>query len=265
MAKPVIARYPWSPVSPDNRFTDEGLNTRTDLPSEQVETRSRVAARSSRPPKRRAFWALGGLAVLVAAVIAAVLILTGNGSVIPFNPLTPKRAAFTFKLDKVRSTALSRKHSTKIPPEVAASVQQTLSDVYGGLFLDPKAWSTGPPGDTFSNDFTGKAGAEAQKEAATLGLGQLTGQVTDLKVESSSLDVRVLLDTHSHPTAAIGEVKFVAAATLKNGQIVDITNTASYLMEQSGGKWLVAGYPKTRSKVKAASVSPAPSGSGGSS
>ena len=113
MAKPVIARYPWSPVSPDNRSTDEGLNTRTDLPSEQVETRSRVTARSSRPPKRRAFWALGGLAVLVAGVIMAVLVLTGNGSVIPGNPFVPKRAAFTFTLGKVRSTSFGRKHSKR--------------------------------------------------------------------------------------------------------------------------------------------------------
>ena len=121
--------------------------------------------------------------------------------------------------------------------------------MYGGLFLDPKAWSSGPPGGTFSDDFTGKAATEAQKDSASLGLGQLTGQVTDLKVESSSLDVRVLLDPHSHPTAAMGEVHFVALATLKSGQTVEITNSATYLMEQSGGKWLVAGYPRARSKV----------------
>jgi hypothetical protein len=266
LAKPVIARYPWSPVSPDNRSTDKGLDTRTDLPSEQVATRSRAATRSSRPPKRRAFWALGGLAVLIVAVIAAVLILTGNSDVIPGSKIFgPKRAAFTFTLGKVRPTALGKKHSKKISPQVAASVQETLSDVYGGLFLDPKAWSSGAPDDTFSNDFTGKASTQAQADAASLGLGQLTGQVSNLKVESSSLDVNVLLDPHSHPTAAIGKVRFVAMATLKNGRTVEITNTGNYVMEQSGGKWLVAGYLKTRNKVAEATPSPSPSASGGSS
>jgi hypothetical protein len=205
--------------------------------------------------------------VLIVAVIAALLILTGNSDVIPgANKIFgPKRAAFTFTLGKVRPTALAKKHSKKIAPQVAASVQETLSDVYGGLFLDPKAWSSGAPDDTFSNDFTGKASTQAQADTASLGLGQLTGQVSNLKVESSSLDVNVLLDPHSHPTAAIGKVQFVAMATLKNGQTVEITNTGNYLMEQSDGKWLVAGYLKTRNKVAEATPSPSPSASGGAS
>jgi hypothetical protein len=190
------------------------------------------------------------------------LIVTGHDSAIPIIG-KPTRADFTFTMGGVSATSLGGKHSGAVAKQVAPEVQKTLSEMYGGLFLDPKAWSTAPPDDVWSH-FTGGAQEHAKSDGAALGLGNLTGTIDTLKVSSSSLQVHVLTDKSNKPVAAIAKVLFVADATTKSGQHIQITREAQYLLDQDNGTWLVSGYPKSLTSVDVIVPSAAPSGAAGS-
>ena len=147
--------------------------------------------------------------------------------------------------------------------EIAPQVQKTLSDLYGGLYLDPKAWSSGPPSDVYDH-FTDRAVEQAKSDEAALGLGDLTGTIDTLKVASSNLEVHVLSDHANTPVAAVAKVQFVATATTKDGKHLKITRDAEYLMENVDGTWLVSGYPKSLLSVEVVTPSAGPSGATGS-
>jgi len=208
--------------------------------------------------RRKPWWAIGIAVVLIGAVAVLAIVLSGNRRVLPF---VPKRAPFTFKLGNVSTVSLKKK--TPGVGQVPESVQTTLSEMYDGLFLDPHAWSTAPPSDVYDH-FTDASKATAQQNGTSLGLGSLTGTIKSLKVDSSNLDVQVLVDPNGHPTSAMGTVTFVATAQTRTGWTIRITRQAQYLMESVGGTWLVAGFPKTATTVDRIVMSPVPAGASGS-
>jgi len=210
--------------------------------------------------RRRPWWAIVIAVVLIAAIAVLALILSGNRQVLPFEP--PKRVPFTFKLGNTSTVSLKLKSPSV--GDVPLSVQKTLSDMYDGLFLDPHAWSTAPPSDVYDH-FTEAAKPAAQQDGTSLGLGSLTGTIKTLKVDSSNLDVRVLVDPAGHPTSAMGLVQFVATAQTKTGSTIRITRKAQYLLENVNGTWLVAGFPKTTTTVDRIVMSPVPTGGSGGS
>jgi hypothetical protein len=114
------------------------------------------------------------------------------------------------------------------------------------------------------NLFTDTAKPAAQQAGTSLGLGSLTGTIKTLKVDSSNLDVHVLIDAQGKPTAAIGDVQFVATAQTTKGWTIRITRNAQYLMEEVNGTWLVSGFPKTTTTVDRIVMSPVPAGGSGS-
>jgi hypothetical protein len=208
------------------------------------------------------WWVVALLVVLVGGGgIVAALVLTGHKSIIPL--LKPKRAAFTFHMGDVSTVSLGGKHADAVGQAVAEPVRTTLSDLYGGLFLDPKAWSTGPPSDVWAH-FTQRAVVQAKSDAATLGLGDLTGTIDTLKVASSNLEVHALSDRAKAAVAVMAKVLFVANATTKDGRHIQITREAQYLLENVGGTWLVSGYPQSLTSVATIAPSAAPSGSSSS-
>jgi hypothetical protein len=205
------------------------------------------------------------VAVLVVLVggggIVAALVLTGHKSLIPL--LKPTRAAFTFQMGSVSTTSLGGKHSDTVGNAAAEPERTTLSDLYGGLFLDPKAWSTGPPSDVWGH-FTERTAPQAKSDGASLGLGALTGTIDTLKVASSNLEVHALSDRAGAAIAVMARVEFVADATTKGGQHIQITREAQYLLEDVNGMWLVSGYPKSLTTVATIVPTAGPSGSSGS-
>lgn len=208
--------------------------------------------------RRKPWWAVGIAVVVIGAVGVLAIVLSGNRQVLPF---VPKRAPFTFTMGTSSAVSLKDKH-----PDVGtvpASVQTTLSSMYDGIFLDPHAWSTAPPSDVY-NLFTDTAKPAAQQAGTSLGLGSLTGTIKTLKVDSSNLDVHVLIDAQGKPTAAIGDVQFVATAQTTKGWTIRITRNAQYLMEEVNGTWLVSGFPKTTTTVDRIVMSPVPAGGSGS-
>jgi hypothetical protein len=218
--------------------------------------------RSNRQRSRRPWWIAAIVVVLIAAGVVVGLVVTGHDSLIPLVP-KPTRADFTFTMGDVSATSLGGKHSEPVAEQVAPQVQQTLSDLYGGLFLDPKAWSTAPPDDVWTH-FTGRAQEQAQTDGTALGLGDLTGTIDSLKVSSSSLEVHVLTDRSNNPVAAVAKVQFVADATTKAGAQIQITRDATYLLDRVDGKWLVSGYPQNLTSVDEVAPSAGPSGASGS-
>jgi hypothetical protein len=219
-------------------------------------------ARSSRQRSRRPWWIAVVVVLLVGAAVVVGLVVTGHDSAIPIIG-KPTRADFTFTMGDVSATALGGKHSQGVAEQVAPQVQTTLSDLYGGLFLDPKAWSTAPPDDVWDH-FTGRAQEQAQSDGAALGLGDLTGTIDTLKVSSSSLEVHVLTDRSNNPVAAVAKVQFVADATTKDGRHIQITRDAQYLLDHVDGTWLVSGYPQNLTSVDQIVPSGGPSGASGS-
>ena len=161
-------------------------------------------SRSNRQRSRRPWWIAAAVVLLVGAAVVVGLVATGHDTGIPFVP-KPTRADFTFTMGNVSATSLGGKHSGGVAQQVAPQVQKTLSDLYGGLFLDPKAWSTAPPDDVWTH-FTGPAREQAKTDGAALGLGDLTGTIDTLKVSSSSLEVHVLTDRSNDPVAAVAKV-----------------------------------------------------------
>lgn len=208
--------------------------------------------------RRRPWWAAGIAVVVLGALAVLAIVLTGNQQVLH---LGPTRAPFTFKLGNASTVSLRSKQGKvgTVPQEV----QTTLSAMYDGLFLDPHAWSTAPPSDVYDH-FTDAAKTAAQQDGTSLGLGSLTGTIKSLKVDSSNLDVRVLIDPSGHPTSAIGLVQFVATAQTRTGSTIRITRKAQYLMENVNGTWLVAGFPRTTTTVDRIVMSPVPAGGSGS-
>jgi hypothetical protein len=218
--------------------------------------------RSTRQRRRRPWWIGLAVVLLVGAAVIVGLVVTGHDSAIPIIG-KPTRADFTFTMGGVSATSLGGKHSQVVAKQVAPEVQQTLSDLYGGLFLDPKAWSTAPPDDVWTH-FTGPAQRQAKADGAALGLGNLTGRIDTLKVSSSSLQVHVLTDASNKPVAAIAKVTFVADATTKDGQHIQITRDAQYLLDPVDGMWQVSGYPRVLTSVDVIVPSAGPSGASGS-
>jgi len=198
---------------------------------------------------------------VVGAIAVIAIVLSGNRQVLPFVPA--KRAPFTFTMGT--SSAVSLKDKNPSLGTVPADVQTTLSAMYDGLFLDPHAWSTAPPSDVYDH-FTDTAKPAAQQAGTSLGLGTLTGTIKTLKVDSSRLDVHVLIDAQGKPMAAIGTVQFIATAQTKAGATLRITRNAQYLMENVNGTWLVSGFPRTTTSIDKIVLSPLPpSGSGSTS
>jgi hypothetical protein len=224
------------------------------------EAASITPSRATRERSRRPWWVAVVVVLLAGAAVIVGLVVTGHDSIIPFVP-KPTRADFTFTLGGVSATPLGGKHSKSVAKQVAPEVQQTLSDLYGGLFLDPKVWSTAPPDDVWDH-FTGPARRQAKADGAALGLGDLSGKIETLKVSSSSLQVHVLTDPSNNPVAAVAKVEFVADATTKDGQHVQITREAQYLLNEADGTWLISGYPLNRTSVDV--IQPSPSGASAS-
>src|SRR5690242_8253249 len=94
--------------------------------------------RSTRQRSRRPWWIAAGVVLLVGVGVIVGLIVTGHDSAIPIIG-KPTRADFTFTMGGVSATSLGGKHSGEVAKQVAPEVQKTLSEMYGGLFLDPKA------------------------------------------------------------------------------------------------------------------------------
>lgn len=189
---------------------------------------------------------------MVIAVVVAFVVVRGRGGggpgpILP-SPL-PSRAAFTFPTPSVSAVSMGDAKSNGAET-VAAKVQLTLSDYYDFAFLDPSSWTGTTPAEAWAQ-FSSGAVASAKQDEASLTLSAAGGKIADLKVSSSSMRIKILFDAHGKALEAIATVSFQAGGTMKDGSAVQVVSTGSYLLRESGGKWLITGFPHVTTTVDA--------------
>ena len=203
---------------------------------------------------RGALLATAAAAVVIAAVALLVLSRSHGGPRGGASPTAPT-VAFSFPAPAARGQLLGGASADALARPIANGVAQTLGRFYELAFFDAAAWSGPPPAAAWAA-FAPSAAGRARQDAAGLTLAGAGERIGTLRPASSSLAVRVLFDPKRRPIAVIATVSFVARGTLARGGSVEVTSRGSYLMEQVGGRWLIAGYPGVRTEV----VAPAPAG-----
>jgi hypothetical protein len=219
------------------------------------------------PPPTRPLLVGAGVALLAGIVIAVVVLLSAGtqsplgarppaGSPSAHPSPTPTVPAFTFPL-RVVAVPVTNRDGQRASTEAASSVQVALSSFYAQGFLAPETWTKGVPQNAW-DVFDGGVRARAKDDAPSLALGTQAGDLIRLEVTKAGLTVRVLLDASGRPVAADAQVRFQATGTIAGGELVEVTNAASFLLRPESGRWLIVGYPNATTNVSAP-VSPSPS------
>jgi hypothetical protein len=146
--------------------------------------------------------------------------------------------------------------------EAAREVQDTLSRMFGLAFLDPKNWRPGDYDSVMDFFEAGQAQAAATKDEATLTLGPDAGaQFEKVVPAKGTLKVKVLLDREGSPFTAEARTRFVARATGKDGEVIDVRSSGHYFMRPGEEGWTIFAYKVKRTDAgEGAPESPEPTG-----
>lgn len=204
----------------------------------------RHASKSSRI--RPATLIIGGVAVLIAVVIAVLLL--GGGDKLPgiIGPDLLETPPFAFEASKVivvptRADAQDGELEAKAEP-VAAEVEDTMDALYIGAFLDPGNWQEGAYDDVWEL-FEPGAGAEAQAQVDTLTAGTGAGDAFDeIQPTLGTLQMKVLFDQEDQAFSAVAIVRFAARGKSKEGPDVRIRSEGQFVFEQTDGVWKVVSF-----------------------
>jgi hypothetical protein len=270
------------------RLAPPNASAGDELPSPPDEV---PAARASRTPPASAWaasarwWRTGGpllwsevagLAVLLTAIVVP-LVLASPSSESAAGPAppppalnSPPRPVFQFASPSVSVASLGPARGIVASQQAAPQVQAVLSSFYDQAFVDPSTWTKGVPAAAW-NVFDQSVRAKAEQDATSLALGAQAPTLSHLDVTDSSLAVRFLVDPKGALSLAAADVRFTASGTLKDGQLLQVTNQATFLLRQVAGQWLIVGYPVASTRVESsapptpspAATSPSPSASGG--
>jgi hypothetical protein len=241
--------------------------------NDQMDTRERVSvgapAPETKPRKGVAIRVAAGVAAL-GLITAAVIFLAGgpapssSGPAATIPGATPEPgptssvAGFEFGLNKVVPIAVVPGSGWTTAQGASEKVRTVLSSLYQAAFVTPAAWGGEVDGGVWASF------APAIRNRAKADAGSLTAAVADaepdsVRVESSSLVVRVLIGPSGKANAALAAVSFTARGDLPLGQQLVLTNEADLVLRLVDGKWLIVAYPQASTKVATASPSPAPS------
>ena len=193
---------------------------------------------------------IGGVAALIAVVIA-VFLLSG-GDVIPdiIGPDTPETPEFAFEATKVtavptRAGAKDEELDAKASP-VAVEIKDAMDALYIGAFLDPGNWQEGAYDDVWEL-FEPGAGAEAQAQVDTLTAGTGAGDAfREIQPTLGVLQMKVLFDQKDHAFSAVAIVRFGARGKSKDGPDVRIRSEGQFVFEQLDGDWKVVSFKVVR-------------------
>ena len=201
---------------------------------------------SKSPRAKPATLIIGGVAALIAVVIA-VLLLGGGDSlpgIIGPDPLeTPEFAFETTKVTSVptRADAQDGELNAEATP-VANEVEDAMDALYIGAFLDPGNWQEGAYDDVWDL-FEPGAGAEAQAQVDTLTAGTGAGDAFDeIQPVMGVLNTKVLFDQKDRAFSAVAIVKFGARGKSKEGQDVRISSEGQFVFQQVDGVWKVVSF-----------------------
>jgi hypothetical protein len=238
-----------------------------------MDTRERVSVGAPTPDTKPR----QGIAIRVAAGVAALGLITGAviflaggpapkpsgpAATVPGATFLPDPTAsvppFEFGLNKVVPIAVVPGAGWTTAQGASEKVRAALSSLYQAAFASPAAWS----GEV--DDGVWAAFAPAIRNKAKTDTQSLTAAVADadpqaVRVESSSLVVRVLIGPSGKADAALAAISFTARGDLPLGQQLLLTNEADLVLRLVDGKWLIVAYPEASTQVATATPSPAPS------
>jgi len=213
---------------------------------------------------------LVGVAVLALAGGALGFALTrhhagpstiAHGSPSPRSPVPPAEPfAFTStKTDVIGVSAIGKASAVQL----ATTIQASLVSFYQQAFATPSTWTRGVPASAWSV-FSPAIRAQAERDSTSLALGAQAPDLLRLHVTDSTLTVHVLVDASGHPVSALADVTVQATGSLKDGEIVSVTNSASLLFRRLDQAWVITGYPAANTSVTAPTPTLGPSPTSGS-
>jgi len=91
-----------------------------------------------------------------------------------------------------------------------------------------------------------------------LGLGKADAPIATLQVTQAALTIQVLFNASGHPQSAQAAVMFQAAGRLANGQPIEVTNAATFILRRVSSTWLISGYPAANTQVTSPPPIPIP-------
>lgn len=215
-----------------------------------------------RPQARGRWWwalrvltALAGVAVLTVALVFAVSRLdrstaSPNPRPSPSHTLPGARIPFEFSLSGVTTTSYTgRLSSSKARRAAAEQIRVALSRFYDSTYFDPAEWKAGPSDAAWSMFASNVATRARAADVRSLALGQVSG-LTSLEATHVRLNVRLLLDPSLHPLSAVATVSLDATGTLEGGDLLRVSNHASFLFRRVKSEWTVVAYPQTKTTLK---------------
>jgi hypothetical protein len=184
---------------------------------------------------------------------------TSSTGVLPSRPTpSPPRQPFVFPAPTVIAVTVAKTSGAKDAAQaVASTVQGTLNRFYDLAFMDPRTWRAGVPAGAWEA-FDPAVRARAQADAASLGLGKADAPIATLQVTQAALTIQVLFNASGHPQSAQAAVMFQAAGRLANGQPIEVTNAATFILRRVSSTWLISGYPAANTQVTSPPPIPIP-------
>lgn len=193
---------------------------------------------------------IGGVAAVIAVVVAVALLGGGDTLTNIIGPDRPETPEFAFEAAKVtaiptRADVKGGELDAKASP-VAAEVKDAMDAIYIAAFLDPGNWQEGAYDDVWEL-FEPGAGAEAQAQVDTLTAGTGAGDAFDeIQPVMGVLNTKVLFDQKDRAFSAVAIVRFGARGKSKDGPDVRIRSEGQFVFEQLDGVWKVVSFKVLR-------------------
>ena len=236
--------------------TEPALEEGLEPPPDDAEAEADAGAPPRSHRRRLILWiglGVGGAALVAGIVIAAFLGVGGPPtraarSPTPSPAIVPARIPFQFTLHRVTTTSFTERNAPKAARNAAERIRVVLSDWYDAAFADPAEWKDGPAPSAWSA-FSRPVIGRAKRDRQALSLGRVAG-LTVLEPTGSKLNVRVLLDPSLKTLGAVAYVTFDAAGKLTGGDLLEVTNTARFILRPVANHWVIVAYPRARTTAK---------------
>jgi hypothetical protein len=207
--------------------------------------------------------------LLIVGIVLAVVLLGGGGGSPERRGRSPKpgesaggpeNVAFVFRAPMVETVRVTRRVKTPDLRGASAAITTSLSKLYDQTVVDRTHWASGPPAAVW-NTFAPNIRAKARADADAFTLGRSARFMQTLRVSSSSLTIRYLIDDHGRIVAAQASSYLKAVGELNDGRPVRIIATGELLLDQVPKAWLITGYPSASVTVTSPDSGATPSAS----
>ena len=209
------------------------------------------------PSVKPLYLILGGIGVVVLAVVAILLLTkhkgtdTGGGD----SGITPTTGVFSFHIDPPQALTTAptanQDKAAKAAKPAAQAAEKLIHDFYVNAYLNTGEWTDGAYAGVFDG-FSAGAKAQAMKQIDVLTAGsKATDTFNAITENNAHLKEKVLMDLNGQPYSVVAVVTFSAVADLKNGTSQTLISQGQYILEKVGSGWQVTSYSVTRSDQKA--------------